>query len=216
MVVYIYTKSYLKRTVKMINRNFTIKALSALLLAGTMLFATSCAENVAPDGYLIAEPDGKDYTYSYPDSWSVIRSDSMFAIQSSDRNANISSSCYAVELLAEGETVPEGTENPYAYALEKYVNRDVTGYVSMLKDNFGEKVEIISAEATSVDQKAGYKLLYKLKIGEDEYHFATVLAVLPTIGSTYLYDITYTTLGKENFDVHMPVFEGVVASFDFR
>lgn len=200
----------------MIKNSFTIKTISALLVAGTMLFVTSCAENTATDGYFVAEPDGKDYTYSYPDSWTVIRSDSMFAISSGDKNANISSSCYAVSLLDEGETVPEGTENPYAYALEKYVNRDAAGYVSMLKDNFGEKVEIISAEATSVDQNAGYRLLYKLKIGDDEYHFATVLAVLPTVGSTYLYDITYTALGKESFDEHMPVFEGVVASFDFR
>lgn len=195
---------------------FTIKSISALIIAGTLLFATSCADRAVSDGYMLAEPDGKDYTYSYPDTWSVIRSDSMFAIQSEDKNANISSSCYAVELLAEGETVPETAGDPYAYALERYVNRDVTGYVSMLRDNFGEKVEMISAEAVSVDGKAGYKLLYTLKIGDDEYHFATVLAVLPTIGSTYLYDITYTTLGKENFDVHMPVFEGVVASFDFN
>lgn len=199
-----------------ITKRITIKAISAILLAGTLLFATSCAETASNDGYFTAEPDGKDYSYLYPDSWSVIRSDSMFAIQSGDKAANISSSCYATELLAEGEIVPEGTENPYAYALEKYVNRETSGYVSMLKDNFGEKVEIISAEATSVDEKAGYKLLYTLKIGDDEYHFATVLAVLPTVGSTYLYDITYTALGEEDFNEHMPVFEGVVASFDFN
>ena len=73
------------------NKNKTIRAAAAVFLTGSLLFSVSCSKNQqAEDGYLLADPDGSDYSYSYPEEWNILRSDSMFAVESPDKKANIS------------------------------------------------------------------------------------------------------------------------------
>lgn len=198
-------------------KNHVIRAAAAVFITGSILFASSCADASAPsDGYAQASPDGKDYTYSYPENWEVIRSDSMFAVQSPDKKANISSSCYAISSDGFNTELYAGAEDPWAAFTDDYVNNGETGYIALLKDNFGENVEMISAEDCSLGERSGKKLVYHIKIGEDDYYFATVLAFLPTVGDVYLYDVTYTAADKTAFDEHIAVFDGAVSSFSFN
>jgi len=198
-------------------KSLAAKTAALLVLTGSLLFTASCGESSsAADGYVTATPDGNDYSYTYPDVWEVIRSDSMFAIQSPDKAANISSSCYAVSLEDYDLEIYASEKDPYSALLDDYVNRPDTGYIDLMKDNFGENVELISAEDCMVGERTGKKLVYHIKVGEDDYYFATVLTLLPTVGSTYLYDLTYTAQNETAFNEHLAVFDSAVASFIFR
>ena len=177
-----------------------------LLLSGALLFTSCSGDTVSPDdGKAIAEPDGKEYTFQYPDSWQVLRSDSMVAIASPDGGkANIT---------VAGYTLPDTFTT-----LSDYVHDETTGYIHYLKENFGDRIEVsevTSPEYTVADHDS-VCLIYPIKIGEDEYHFATVLTVLPTMGSSYLYEITYTAADQAVYDEHIGVFRDALQSFTFR
>lgn len=195
----------------------TILSVSAVFILAGALFLTSCGESSlsAADGYLIAEPAGKDYAFSYPENWTVIRSDGMFAIQEPEKQANISSSSFSVSLEQMNPELYAESENPWGELLEDYV-RGENGYIATLSETYGDRVTLVSTEDCTVGERQGKKLYYHIKVGDDEYHFATALAILPTMGDAYLYGITYTALGEEAFSAHKAVFDSVVASFEFR
>lgn len=198
-------------------KTLAAKTAAVLVLTGSLIFTVSCGDSASvQDGYASAAPDGNDYSYTYPDVWEVIRSDSMYAIQSPDKAANISSSCYAVSLEEYDIESYANAEDPYSALLDDYINRADIGYIALMKDNFGENIELISTEDTKIGERTGKKLVYHIKIGEDDYYFATVLAFLPTVGSTYLYDLTYTALDQTAFDEHIAVFDSAVATFEFK
>lgn len=191
----------------MSHKKKTVGYALTLILSGALLF-TSCSgdQNAAnPDGKVTAEPDGKEYTFQYPDSWQVLRSDSMIAIASPEGGkANIT---------VAGYTLPDTYTT-----LSDYVHNKTTGYIHYLKENFGDRIEVseeTSPEYTVADHDS-VCLIYHIKIGEDDYHFATVLTVLPTVGSPYLYEITYTAADEAVYDEHIGVFRDALQSFTFR
>lgn len=179
----------------------------ALALSGALLFtACSSAGTVPTEGKATAEPDGKEYTFEYPESWQVLRSDSMVAVASPDDGgkANITVAGYA---LSDEYTT-----------LSDYVHNEETGYIHYLKENFGDRIEVsedTSPEYTVADHDS-VCLTYHIKIGEDDYHFATVLTVLPTMNAPYLYEILYTAENESAYDEHIGVFRDVLSSFTFH
>lgn len=177
----------------------------AFLLSGTLLF-TACSDDTQTsiDGKKIAESDDKAFTFQYPDTWQVLRSDSMYAIAASDNSANITVAGYA---LTDDFT-----------SLDEYVSDDENGYIHYLRENFGDRIEVteeVGEEYTIADRESKC-LTYHIKIGEDTYHFVTVLTTLPTIGSTYLYQINYTALDEDAFSEHLGAFRDVIGSFVFN
>lgn len=178
----------------------------AVVLSGALLF-TACSGNTdtTDTGKITAEPDGKEYSFQYPDSWQVLRSDSMYAIAAPENTqANITVAGYAL---------------PDTFtSLSEYVENPETGYIRSLQETFGDKVqpEIQSGSDYDIAGHDSVCLTYHMKVGEEEYHFATVLTTLPTMGSTYLYAITYTALGEEVYNEHIGVFRDVIQSFTFR
>ena len=204
------------------NKNKTIRAAAAVFLTGSLLFTVSCSKNQqAEDGYLLADPDGSDYSYSYPEEWNVLRSDSMFAVESPDKKANISSSSYELPLDKYDLSVYAESEDPYSDLLDDYINLEETGYIAQLRANFGDN--IIFSEENIVDisvdegKRSGKKLIYHMKVGDDEFYFETALILLPVDrNSCYLYDLTYTALGEEAYETHKAVFEKAVESFTFK
>ena len=179
---------------------------ATLLLSGALLFTcTSCGnEGDNPEGLLTATPDGNDYAFTYPDNWETLRDDSMVAIGSPDGLANISTACFSIpaDILSPRE---------YADGTDEHV-----GYLTMLGNTYGDACTITSDEDTTLDGRDAVKITYHIRIGDDEYQFVSVLAVLRTgFETSYLYDLTYTA-SPESFDTHLPVFEQVCSSFSFN
>lgn len=204
------------------SKNITVRA-AAVFITGSLLFATSCSGAKTPDdGYLLAEPDGGDYSYSYPEEWKVIRSDSMVAVEAPDGKANISSMQYELPLESFELSVYSESESPWSDLLDDYVNRENGGYISLLRENFGQNVdfpeEFISDFEVNEQKYPGKRLIYHIKVGEDDYYFETALIIMPSTDPTfcYLYDLTYTALGEDIYNEHKPVFDKVVSSFEFK
>ncbi len=188
-----------------INKNKIKAALAMLLASSAVLCSCASSGNDGVAGYITAEPDGKDYTFSFPDNWTELRADSMYAIESPDKQANISSASF-------------GIENNVA-SIGEYVNGNdaFVGYLELLSNSFGDMLEITEAIPCTLGEREAMKVGYHVKIGEDEYYFSTVLALLPTSFDTlYLYDLTYTAYGKDSFDEHIAVFDGIVSTFTFN
>lgn len=177
----------------------------AFLLSGALLF-TACSNDPqgSIDGKMIAESDDKAFTFQYPDTWQVLRSDSMYAIATTDNTANITVAGYA---MSDDFTT-----------LDEYVTNEQTGYIHYLRENFGDRIEISEevGEEYTVANRESKCFSYHIKIGEETYHFMTVLTTLPTIGSTYLYQINYTALGEEAFSEHLGAFRDVIDTFAFN
>ena len=177
-----------------------------LVLSGTLLF-TSCANETAPtSGKAVAEPDGKEYTFEYPESWQVLRSDSMVAVASSEADGKVT-------ITVAGYAMPDSYTT-----LSDYVHNEETGYIHYLKENFGDRIEVTenTSPEYSVADHDSICLTYHIKIGEDDYHFATVLTELETMYSPYLYEILYTAENESVYDEHIGAFRDVLQSFTFH
>ena len=180
----------------------------ALLLAGALIFCGCAAPDEADEGFLNASPDTGEYVYTYPATWTQVRDDNMCVIEYADTvvdeegrkiydRVNISSVTYT--LSGEFEDIDD------------YVNRDTVGYIALMRDTFGEKVEIVEVTDDNLDIVPAKRIVYHIRVGQDEYHFVTV----PGINNNVLYDITYTAAG-DNFEEHLPTLDNVVKSFKFN
>ncbi len=182
-----------------------IKAALAMLLASSVVLCSCASKGEGTAGYITAQPDGKDYGFSYPDNWKELRSDSMYAIESPDGKSNISSASFGISADVS--------------SIEEYVNGSdtVKGYKQLLSDSFGEMLVITEATPCTLGEREAIKLDYSVSVGEDKYFFSTVLALLPTSFDTlYLYDLTFTAYGEDSFNEHIAVFDGVVSTFTFN
>lgn len=196
-----------------------LRTAAVLVITGTLLFSASCSDGNNPesiDGYIIANSEGGDYSFTYPDTWSVLRADGMYAIGEKESGANISVSSFGLSFDAETLSAYAESENPWEKLLDDYINENDTGYLAVLSQTYGTGFSFVSAEDCTVGGRAGKKLIYHIKIGEDDYHFASALTLLPTMGDTYLYGITYTAADEASFSAHKAVFDGVVSSFEFN
>ncbi len=178
-----------------------------LLIAGVLLF-TGCSSATTEEGMLTASPDTGEYVYSYPSNWTLTRDDNMSIIEYADTyvdsegrqvydRVNISSVTYT--LSDEWESI------------DSYVDHEETGYIALMRDTFGENIEIAEKTDDTLGGIPAKRIVYHIRIGQDEYHFATVLA----INTNVLYDITYTA-AKDNFEEHLPTLDNVVKSFNFN
>ena len=207
-----------------IRKNKAIKAAALLLLASSVLFAASCSKNKTDGNYIKAEPDGGDYSFEYPVEWKELRSDSMIAIASSDGLANISSSWYPISLAHLDLTALYGeSEDPEGDLLKDYITEglgeDGTGYMEGLREKFGDDIvfdeEIYDEEVEGGVRKAK-RLVYHMRVGEDEYYHETVFVLLPDDSNQgFIYVIHYTAASDEVKEQHRAVFEGVIDTFKF-
>lgn len=205
-------------------RAFPVKIAAAVLLTGSLFFTVSCGASKAPDeGYLLAEPDGGDYSYSYPEDWTVLRSDGMFAVGASDGLANISSAGYTLSLKDCDLSRYQG-DDAYAQLLDDYLNGEngFEGYIAQLKANFGDNIVFDGENAVTIAEDgagcAAKKITYHMKVGEaeDAYYFETALILLPYDRSRCsLYVLTFTALGEDAYNAHKAVFDKAVSSFAF-
>lgn len=194
-----------------------LKKAAALILATGTLFAASCsAKQPTAAGEFLAEPDGRDYTFIYPSDWSVLRDDSMYAIESpsvtvekKEKTSNISVLSAVIHDKAEDYVSVEETE-----LLEAYVPQ----YMEMVKAEFGSTEYDGNIQDVEISGKTGKKVTYSYKdpFTEEEFFFETVFAILKTNSFCYCYYLTYTANGKEAFDAYHGGFEKVIASFDFN
>ena len=195
------------------------KAAVLLLLASGMLFTASCTgKKTVNTGDAIAEPDGRDYTFTYSSDWSVLRDDSMYAIESpasevSGKTANVSV-LFAVidEDLADYADAEDG--NYYSALLDKYVPE----YMQAVCTEFGSTAYDGNISDIEIDKTTGKLVSYSWKdpVTEEEFFFETVFALLPTTEYTYCYYLTYTANGKDTFDEFHGGFAKVLSSFSFN
>ena len=207
-----------------IRKNKAFKAAALILLTSSLLFAASCSKETADGNYILAEPDGKDYSYQYPVDWKELRSDSMIAVESSDGLANISSSWYPVSLSELDLMALYGeSEDPEGELLSDYITKglgeDGIGYMEGLRQNFGDDIvfedELFDVKVEGGERKAK-KLVYHMKVGEEEYYHETVFVLLPDDSSQcFVYVIHYTAATKEAKEQHRAAFDTVVNTFKF-
>lgn len=211
-------------TIMTSRKNTALKAAILILLTSSVLFAASCSNNTAEGNYILAEPDGKDYSYHYPVGWKELRSDSMFAIESPDGLANISSSWYPVSLAdIDLYAVYGESQDPEGDLLSDYITKglsdDSAGYIEGLRANFGENI-VFEGELQDVKVEGGIrpakKLVYHMKVGDDEYFHETVFVLLPDDQSgCFIYVLHYTAADETVKEQHRAVFDTVINTFKF-
>lgn len=217
--------SYRERYEKMTSRkNTVLKAVMLILLTSSVLFAASCSNNNPDGNYILAEPDGGDYSYHYPVGWKELRSDSMFAIESPDGLANISSSWYPLSLAKVDLYALYGeSEDPENELLSDYITKGIgensIGYMAGLRENFGENI-IFEGELQDVEVEGGVrpakKLVYHMKVGDDEYFHETVFVLLPDDQERcFVYVLHYTSADETVKEQHRAVFDTVINTFKF-
>lgn len=222
----VFNSHYRERNVSKMTfgKNKALKAAALILLTSSVLFAASCSKETIDGNYILAEPDGKDYSYQYPVGWKELRADSMIAIESPDGLANISSSWYPVSLsdidlfalYGESED-PEGAFL-YDYITEGF-GEDGIGYMEGLRENFGDDIvfddEIYDIKVEGGERKAK-KLVYHMKVGEEDYYHETVFVLLPDDSSQcFIYIIHYTAADETTKEQHRAAFDTVVNTFKF-
>ena len=194
-----------------------LRKAAALLLATGVLFTASCSKNqkVTTDG-IVAEPDGREYTFTYPSDWSVLRDDSMYAIESPaivvekvEKSANISVLSAVIH-----DDAADYYEISEAELLDAYVPQ----YMDMVKAEFGSMTFDGEIETCEVSGKDARRVSYSYAdpFTGEEFFFETVFAILKTEAYCHCYYITYTANGKQAFDEFHGGLEKVVASFDFN
>ncbi len=194
-----------------------LKKGAALLLATGILFTASCTgKQTANVGEIVAESDVRDYTFTYPSDWSVLRDDSMYAIKSpsitvdkTEKNSNISVLSAVIYDKAEDYASIDETE---------LLNTYVPQYMDTVKSEFGSTEYDGNIADIEISGKTGKKVTYSYKdpFTGEEFFFETVFALLKTNNFCYCYYLTYTANGKEAFDAFRGGFEKVIASFDFN
>jgi hypothetical protein len=207
-----------------IYKNKALKAALLLVLTSSLLFASSCSNNTADGNYILAQPDGGDYSYHYPVGWKELRSDSMYAIASPDGLANISSCWYPVSLAGIDLYATYGaSENPEGDLLSDYITKglddNTNGYMGGLYENFGDDI-VFEGELTDVKVEGGTraakKLVYHMKVGDDEYFHETVFVLLPDDSTRcFVYVLHYTAANETAKEQHRAVFDTVVNTFKF-
>lgn len=194
-----------------------LKKAAALLLATGVLFTASCSKNqkVTSEG-IIAEPDGREYTFTYPSDWSVLRDDSMYAIESpsivvdkTEKNANIS-------VLS--AVIHKDSKDYYDVSESDLLDAYVPTYMDMVKAEFGSMTFDGEIEVCEVSGKDARRVSYSYTdpFTGEEFFFETVFAILKTEAFCHCYYITYTANGTNAFDEFHGGLEKVVASFDFN
>ena len=149
-----------------IYKNKALKTALLLVLTSSLLFASSCSNNTADGNYILAQPDGGDYSYHYPVGWEELRSDSMYAIESPDGLANISSCWYPVSLADIDLYATYGaSENPEGDLLADYITKglddNTNGYMGGLYETFGDDI-VFEGELTDVKVEGGTRAAKKL------------------------------------------------------
>ncbi len=193
------------------------KKAAALLLTTGVLFTASCTgRQPANANEAVAEPDGSDYTFTYPSDWSVIREDSMYAIESPsmtveklEKNSNIS--VLSAVIFDKAEDYMNIDESAL---LDDYVPK----YMEMVKAEFGSAEYDGNISDIEISGKTGKKVTYSYKdpFTEEEFFFETVFVLLKTGSYCHCYYLTYTANGKEAFDAFHGGFDKVIASFEFN
>lgn len=198
-------------------KNSNLKKAAALLLATGILFTTSCSgkKTSTADG-VVAQPDGREYTFTYPSDWSVLREDSMYAIESPalttdkvEKNANIS---------IMSAVIHEDSADYYEISEGELLDAYVPQYMDMVKAEFGSMVFDGEIEEVTVSGKDARRVSYSYTdpFTEEEFFFETVFALLKTNAYCHCYYITYTANGKNAYDEFIGGFEKVVSTFDFN
>ncbi len=193
------------------------KKAAVLLLTTGILFTASCTgKQAANAGEIVAEPDGRDYTFTYPSDWSILREDSMYAIESpsvtvekKEKSSNISVLSAVIYDKAEEYANIDETELLNAY---------VPKYMDTVKAEFGSTEYDGNMTDVEISGKTGKKVTYSYKdpFTGEEFLFETVFALLKTNNYCYCYYLTYTANGKEAFDAFHGGFDKVISSFDFN
>lgn len=179
----------------------TLLILCVLLAA--MLF-TSCSTNTVdpsvPEGYLRAGNDAVDYTFLYPNTWTLDRDDGMIGIKYNvgnnltQRYASISTQAYSLEDANMGA-------NDY---WDMYKADIQTAYGNLVSFQ-AEKVE------TELGEVVANRNRYVITMDAINYLFEQVICV--RYGNVYI--VTFTT-PEENYSEIVSNFDDVLTSFQFK
>lgn len=177
--------------------------LAILLCASLLLSACNNEEEPSdvPEGCLRAENEAVDYTFCYPDTWTVDRNDGMISIkynvgkQGTIANASVSVSAFTME---NSDMLANAYWDTYKADLIDLYTEEKLNFVS-------EKVP------TKLGGVAANRNRYDLTLSDMTYTFEQVICV--RYGVVYL--VTYT-VPAVSYDTAADGFEKVIETFAFK
>ena len=198
-------------------RSSTLKKAVVLLLATGVIFTASCsAKQTSGTNDMTAQPDGRDYTFTIPADWSVLRDDSMYAIESPSITVDNHNKTSNISVLS--AVIHDKAEEYVNISEDELLSAYVPKYMDMVKAEFGATEYDGNVEDIEISGKPGKKVAYSYTdpFTEETFFFETAFALLKTNNYCYCYYLTYTANGTEAFDEFRGGFNKVIASFDFN
>ncbi len=182
----------------------TLRLLSLLFALSLLLCLVSCAEedpNV-PEGFLLAENEGADYYFYYPETWLLDRSDAGMT------SAFVSETDFSnVSVTAFTASIQYPTLASYA---EEY-------YLKQFTDNF-QNLEVernqdgsLKRTVLTVDGREAISFTYKATFSGEEYSFRAWLIS----DSGYVYTVLYTAKTSA-YETHLPYAEQIAQNIRFK
>ena len=181
------------------------KRFVCLTLALLALFSfVSCAKEgpEIPTGFLLAENEGADYYFFYPESWLLDRSDAgMTSVYVSEIDfSNVSVTAFTA--TDDYTSLPDYAENHY---LKQFDGNFTDLVVERNQD------ETLKRSVLKVDEKDAIAFNYSARFGEDTYRFRSWLVSY----NGYIYTILYTAK-EDRFEENLLLAEKIVEYIQFR
>lgn len=180
------------------------KRIGICLMVLFVLFSgVSCAkkDESVPEGYLLAENPGADYTFFYPETWTLDRADAgMTSVYYSDTDFS------NVTLTAFTASMPYSSIASY---IEEY-------YFTKFEDNFNNlslsynQDGSLKLKGVKVDGLDGVSVDYKAAFSGEEYAFRSVFVYYDGV----YYTLTYTAK-SDLFESHLADVDGIVNNLRF-
>ncbi len=176
-----------------------------LLLALSLLFslaACSKSDPEVPEGFLLAQNEGADYYFYYPENWLLDRTDagmtSTFVSETDFSNVSVTAFTFSGQYTS----------------LEQYAEEY---YLKQFTDNFNNlEVErnqdgSLKRSHLKIDERDAVVFQYKATFAGEEYTFRAWLIS----DSGYVYTVLYTAK-TEVYETHLPYAERIAENIRFK
>ncbi|MBR2634228.1 MAG: hypothetical protein IKD31_01445 [Clostridia bacterium] len=156
----------------------------------------------APDGFLLAENEGADYYFFYPDTWLLDRHDAGMssAFVSESDYSNVSVTVFTAS--AEYPSLVDYAENYYLKQFEGHFEG-----LSVKRNQDGS----LKRNVLKIDDRDAISFEYSAKFGEKTYSFCSWIIS----DGGYLYTVLYTA-EEEKYLGHWDVAEKIATSVRFK
>lgn len=177
----------------------------ALLLVVALAFSlVSCSQEApeTPEGFLLAENEGADYYFYYPETWLLDRQDAGMtsAFVSENDFSNVSVTAFTASLQ-----YPSLEQ----YAEEYYLKQFTDNFQNLTVDR--NQDGSLKKSVLKIDDCDAISFRYGAVFGGEEYSFRTWLISY----NGYVYTVLYTAKAPM-FDTHLPLAEKIAESIRFR